>query len=64
MDEYEKLEAELKKVYEDYIIKFRCQVRIQPLTFLKISDLTITLALSYDVNNSFVFMLGLFGTTN
>ncbi len=36
MDEYEKLEAELKKVYEDYIVKFRClslleqQVRTQP----------------------------------
>ena len=26
MDEYEKLEAELKKIYEEYIIKFRCQV--------------------------------------
>ncbi len=24
MDEYEKLEAELKQVYEDYIVKFRC----------------------------------------
>ncbi len=24
MDEYEKLEAELKKLYEDYIVKFRC----------------------------------------
>ena len=24
MDEYEKLEAELKKVYEDYVSKFRC----------------------------------------
>lgn len=29
MDEYEKLEAELKKVYEEYIVKFRC------LTFLE-----------------------------
>ena len=26
MDEYEKLEADLKKIYEEYIIKFRCQV--------------------------------------
>ena len=24
MDEYEKLEEELKKLYEEYIIKFRC----------------------------------------
>ena len=24
MDEYEKLEAELKKLYEEYIVKFRC----------------------------------------
>lgn len=24
MDEYEKLEDELKKLYEEYIIKFRC----------------------------------------
>jgi clusterin-associated protein 1 len=23
MDEYEKLESELKKVYEEYIVKFR-----------------------------------------
>ena len=24
MDEYEKLEDELKKIYEDYIVKYRC----------------------------------------
>ena len=24
MDEYEKLEEELKRLYEEYIIKFRC----------------------------------------
>ena len=29
MDEYEKLEAELKKVYEEYIVKFRCLVSVK-----------------------------------
>ena len=24
MDEYEKLEAELKQIYEEYVIKYRC----------------------------------------
>jgi len=24
MDEYEKLESELKALYDDYIVKFRC----------------------------------------
>ena len=24
MDEYEKLEEELRKLYEEYIVKFRC----------------------------------------
>ena len=33
MDEYEKLESELKKIYEEYIIKFRCQVSSE-LNFL------------------------------
>ena len=29
MDEYEKLESELRKVYEDYIVKFRCLTHLE-----------------------------------
>ena len=30
MDEYEKLEDELKKLYVEYIIKFRCMTHLGP----------------------------------
>ncbi len=29
MDEYEKLEDELKKLYEEYIVKFRCMTYLE-----------------------------------
>ena len=30
MDEYEKLEDELKKLYVEYIVKFRCMTSLGP----------------------------------
>ena len=30
MDEYEKLEDELKKLYVEYIVKFRCMTHLGP----------------------------------